>query len=69
VQNIHIRILTECSNMHVQQYLGLKNKQRDAIIDEIGETAAPSDGGVVAAYSLVAIKSVRVSTILTEICS
>jgi hypothetical protein len=69
LQDVYIGTFTECFGMHVQQCLGLKNKHRDAIIDKNGETAAPPDGGVVAAYSLVAIESVRVSAILTECCS
>jgi hypothetical protein len=52
--------------MHVPHRLSLQRKRRDAIIDEDGETAATSNRGVVADDSLVAIKCVRVSVVLTD---
>jgi hypothetical protein len=46
--------------------LSLKSKQHDAPIDENGETAATSNRGVTAADSLVAVKCVKVSALLTD---
>jgi hypothetical protein len=65
-RNFELSPLQRSPQMLRYARLSLKSKQHDAPIDENGETAATSNRGVTAADSLVAVKCVKVSALLTD---